>query len=179
MGSGAHVNVAEGPEKLMLTMCLHLFAKAAAAELRRHAKASMEDLPEHLQPAALRRAAQGNTKSAERDLHRLFRSLQMVLPIQVSVFKSGPHAIHHLKISNWFRYMLKEHAERVLGGFERRDPHASTCLRAFWIAARAEMGDHAIYELRDEELHRCIPFALHMDEGRGLRKSACLVSSAQ
>ena len=154
-------------------------AQAPAAELRRHARASMADLPDHLVPPALSRAANGAEKSAERDLHRLFKSLRMVLPVRVNVFKSQLIEIEQIRVSSWFRYLLQQQPDCLLGGFGLADPHSRTCLRAYWTAAQKDMGDHAVYELHGHELHRCIPFALHQDEGRGLRKTAVLVSSMQ
>ena len=139
----------------------------------------MRDLPAHLCTAALRRAAAGHIKTAERDLHRLFGSLGMAIPIPTSILRSGPHALECIKLSSWFKYMLINHSSYVLGGFGMADANMHLCLRAFWETARSDLGQHVVYELHAERLHRCLPFAVHADEGRSLRKSAILVTSAQ
>ena len=155
--------------------------KAPAAELRRHAQAALEDLPAALQPEALRRFASSNhMNTAERDLLRLLRDVGLVFPLPVSEFTWAAVTVSHLKLGAWFRYLLNvRNGGQLLGGFGRTDQHVHLCLRAFWLAFQKERPTHAIFELHSERLHKVIPFALHLDEGRGLRKSAVMVVHAQ
>ena len=67
----------------------------------------------------------------------------------------------------------------LLGGFNPSDQFTPLCLKSFWHAWAKFRPGHALYDLHGHRLHRVIPFALHLDEGRGLRKSAVLAVHAQ
>ena len=159
----------------------HGCCQAPAAELRRHARAVLEELPVHLRPRALQQYA-GSSKlnTAERDLLRLLKAHGLMLPLGVSSFSSGPHRIAHIKLATWFRYQLNvANGRGLLGGFGCLDHEGHMCLRAYWEAFAKEQPTHAALALHAGQLHRVIPYALHLDEGRGLRKSAVMVLHAQ
>ena len=91
----------------------------------------------------------------------------MTLPLHVHSFRHGMDKIFYIRLASWFGGFLKDHH------------YAGDCLRAYWEAMRNEKGSHAVYRLHGDRLHRVIPYALHLDEGRGLRKSAVLIVHAQ
>ncbi|CAE7465862.1 unnamed protein product [Symbiodinium natans] len=155
---------------------------APAAELRRHALAALADLPEHLQPPALRKfaSAANNSNNSERDLLRTLKKFKRVLPLTVDSFVSRTERVQYIKLGTWFRYLFNVRSGgQLIGGFAPTDHYAHVCLRAFWQAFRREHPSHAVCELHGERLHKVVPYALHLDEGRGLRKSAVLVVHAQ
>ena len=112
-------------------------------------------------------------------MHRLFARLRMVVPLPRHMFRSGQHGIPYIPLGVWFRYMLDVRASRLLGGFSLADSNAALCLRSYWSALRVLCPEHVVFQLHGHRLHKCLPYNLHMDEGRGLRKSAVLVASAQ
>ena len=159
-----------------------LAGQAPAAELRRHALAALADLPEHLQPPALRKfaSAANNSNNSERDLLRTLKKFKRVLPLTVDSFVSRTERVQYIKLGTWFRYLFNVRSGgQLIGGFAPTDHYAHVCLRAFWQAFRREHPSHAVCELHGERLHKVVPYALHLDEGRGLRKSAVLVVHAQ
>ena len=135
----------------------------------------------HLRPPELVRFAASNyLNTAERDLLRLLRDLGMQVPMTIDNFVSRGQRFAYIKLSTWFRYLLNvRNGGQLIGGFGPADHHGHLCLRAFWDAFAKENPGHAVLELHSEHLHRVIPYALHLDEGRGLRKSAVLAVHAQ
>ena len=105
----------------------------------------------------------------------------MSLPLQIHHFRHGMDRVHYIKLASWFRYLMSvQGGAPLMGGFLRQDHYAGLCLESFWEAWREQKGSsHAVYELHNDRLRHVIPFALHLDEGRGLRKSAVLVVHVQ
>ena len=99
------------------------FAQAPATRLRRFAQSAVEEaqLTGSLGAREIKRAGnmtRDNLKNSERDLHRLFRSLRLALPIRFSTFRFGLLYIHYLSLAAWFRYLLENQSEFLLGGFK-------------------------------------------------------------
>ena len=120
-----------------------------------------------------------NLKNAERDLHILFRSLRLTLPLPVRSLRFGLLHIHHLRIGDWFDYLMTEHPDFVLGGFTPDGCHHQLLLRTFWRNLEHSMADHWVFQNRDNCLEQCVPFLLHLDEGTSLRKTGILVYNMQ
>ena len=157
------------------------WTQAPAADLRRHAASALQELPVHLRPPALQRYAQSqSSNNAERDLLRLLRKLEMSLPLNVDHFRHGLDTIYYIKLTSWFKYLMSvQGGGPLIGGFLRDEHYAGVCLKAFWEGWRHGRESHAVYALHNDRLQYVIPYALHLDEGRGLRKSAVLVVHLQ
>ena len=96
------------------------------------------------------------------------------LPVQSLIV--GAIRVRSIALKSWFRYLLNvRNGGQLFGGFSPWDGFASLCLKSFWEAFRKERPQHAVFELHNAHLHRCVPYCIHLDEGRGLRKSAVLV----
>ena len=137
----------------------------------------MAELPEALQPEALKRfAASPHLNTSERDLLRVLRDVGLSEKLPVQSFIVGAIRVRSIALKSWFRYLLNvRNGGQLFGGFSPWDGFASLCLKSFWEAFRKERPQHAVFELHNAHLHRCIPYCIHLDEGRGLRKSAVLV----
>ena len=120
-----------------------------------------------------------NLKNSERDLHRLFRSLRLALPIRFSAFRFGLLYIHYLSLTAWFRYLLDNQSEFLLGGFKAGSYNAQMLLQSFWDAFKVDHHDHWVYEQPHLDFRKLIPFYVHLDEGTGLRKSGVMVYNMQ
>ena len=118
--------------------------------------------------------------TSERDLLRVLRDVDLVLPLAVNTFVANAVMVHYIKLSTWLRYLMNvRQGGLLLGGFAPDDHFAKVCLRGFWEAFEKERPGHAVYDLHRGRLDKVIPFALHLDEGRGLRKTGVLVVQAQ
>ena len=120
-----------------------------------------------------------NLKNSERDLLRLFRNLGLSLPLCPSVFKVGLLHVHYLSLASWFRYLLHNSSEFLLGGFKANTYHAGVLLQSFWDAFRVDHHDHWVFQQDHLDFKKTVPFFLHLDEGTGLRKSAVMVYNMQ
>ena len=118
-------------------------------------------------------------KNSERDLLRLFRNLGLSLPLRPSVFKVGLLHVHYLSLASWFRYLLHNSSEFLLGGFKANTYHAGVLLQSFWDAFRVDHHDHWVFQQDHLDFKKTVPFFLHLDEGTGLRKSAVMVYNMQ
>ena len=134
-----------------------------------------------LQPRALQAfAASNQLNTSERDLLRVLKRVGLMEDLAVHSLREGPINVRHIRLLTWFQYLMNVRSGgQLLGGFAPADPFGRTCLLSFWNAFRVEKPDHAVFQVHANRLHRVIPFAVHLDEGRGLRKSAVLVLHAQ
>ena len=130
--------------------------------------------------ALQRFAASQHLNSSERDLLRVLRSVGLMVRMTVHNFNVGRINVKYLKLKTWFEHvMTTQSGGQLIGGFVPGEPFARLCLKSYWAAFRVENPDHAIFQLHENNLDKLIPFAIHLDEGRGLRKSAVLVVHAQ
>ena len=127
------------------------------------------------------RAGQSKYGNAERDLHRLFRKEGLCLPIGTSTLDVGDQQIKILSLKTWHTYLLNYQSKLMLGGFDIKDPTAQILLRVFWDNFKTNFGDHAVFDLHQEQGHlgKCVPYYMHIDEGVGLRRSAVMVVAMQ
>ena len=110
----------------------------------------------------------------------MLKDVQLTVPLAVHSFIEGAVTVRHIQVGTWFRYLLNvRNGGQLLGGFAPNDRWAGLCLKSFWLAFEKEKPSHAVFSLRRHRLDRVIPFAVHLDEGRGLRKSAVLVVHTQ
>ncbi len=158
--------------KVHATKCT-AFASSSINELRGSLGGTMK--------RGLLRAAQSKYGNAERDLHRLFKKEGLSLPIGTSTLDVGDQQIKYLSLKTWHSYLLNYHSKLMLGGFDIQDPTAQILLRVFWENFQKNFGDHAVFDLHQEQGHlgKCVPYYLHIDEGVGLRRSAVLVVAMQ
>ena len=99
-----------------------------------------------------------NLKNSERDLLRLFRNLGLSLPLRPSVFKVGLLHVHYLSLASWFRYLLHNSSEFLLGGFKANTYHAGVLLQSFWDAFRVDHHDHWVFQQDHLDFKKTVPF---------------------
>ena len=116
-----------------------------------------------------------NLQNAERDLHSLFRTYGLAIPVRLSTWKCGLFHLHYISLKSWFQYLLDEQSQLLLGGFQSDCPKSRLLLESFWGSYRMEHDDHWVFSEHGSNLRKCVPYYLHLDEGTGLRKSAVLV----
>ena len=84
-----------------------------------------------------------------------------------------------IRISDWARVLLEKNPAYLLGGCKLEDELGwSMILSSFWEKYRSINPSHVAYT-SGLELSRLIPYAIHGDEGRGLRGKPFLVESFQ
>ena len=141
----------------------------------------MKEYGSHHRRGLLARAAKGKSlKNAERDLHKLFRANDMVMPVTVHDLEASTGLkVPCIPFATWFPFLMEEKPEYLLGGFPV-GPTSELLLSEFWRKMRAPMPDHEIFTMHSEAtLARTVPWYLHMDEGVGQRRRAVLVVSGQ
>ena len=153
--------------------------QAPGSRIKRLAKSALEERGPEGVTSGLRLAANGDLQHAERDLLSLFRSLGMSMEVRISQYRFGLTVLPHMKVRDWWSYLLKKRSPLVLGGFERHQPEAELAMECFWQNLRGCMPDHSLYSTHNDRLEDCVPFLLFLDEGTGLRKSGVLVVSMQ
>ena len=155
--------------------------QVAATKCRRFAKSVFEDLAPSLGAgcsARLKKA--GNVEhlsNAERDLHSLFQREGLAFPLKLSTATFQGADVEYISLKTWFRYLLDVRPKLMLGGFTLGS--SSMLLQNFWMNFEANFPHHEIYDMHPNDLCRCVPYFLHLDEGIGLRKSGVLVISMQ
>ena len=156
-------------------------SQAAATKMKRLMKSVLEDIPEgsHVSAALKSAANTKNMGNAERDLLKLFKSLDMSVDVPIDLHQFGFRFVAHVKLRSWLKFLLTYKSELLLGGFHRRQAEAELALGAFWSNFRAVFGQHEVFRTHADRLPQCVPYYLFFDEGVGLRKSAVLVISMQ
>ena len=155
--------------------------EAPASKLKRLANSIVKESP-NTYPAIANaaRMTKGNKKNAERDLHKLFKSLGLSLPIEMRMARFGLVYVQYIPLTEWCNFLMKNHPEYLLGGYTLNDSLYIRLLQTFWKRLECSMPDHWLFEHREEsDLCRCVPFYLHLDEGTGLRKHAVMVYNMQ
>lgn len=92
----------------------------------------------------------------------------------------NPHAI--IRFSDWFAKIMETHPSFFLGGYDLHTQCKSyeDMFSYFWDNFEGVQATHPVYmEKTREERARCVPIALHGDEGRGLNKVPVLIVSFQ
>ena len=136
--------------------------------------------------------------NAARDLHQwatrsgsAFAVPISQVPVQVRRFQRNhnrarkvvttkiPYPVLHL--SSWFASIMVNFSKFFLGGFEIAETKKyEEMLGEFWANYESFQPTHPIYSSKTlEERRKCIPYALHGDEGRGACKVPLLVISFQ
>ena len=125
-----------------------------------------------------------------RNLHRLLRGSGVQYPVQVSAVavtvrlrKPKPHnevlQWPILRITDWARALLQQSPSHLLGGFRFEDsPGWQHQFASFWSVYQKIDPAHEVFSA-GLDWGRTIPYALHGDEGKGLRSKAFLVESFQ
>ena len=94
------------------------FVEASASKLKRLTHSAVQECPATFgKTASLLQAGKvtkDNLKNAERDLHRLFRKLGLGLPLSPWTWRFGLLHVHHLRLSDWFKYLIRMHPDYLL-----------------------------------------------------------------
>lgn len=87
-----------------------------------------------------------------------------------------------LPMTSWISTLMDQYPEYLLGGhaFEDQEDWGSLLVR-FWSRYQQADPSHPIFDEggNPQTLKTCIPYMLHWDEGRGLRRQAFMVQSWQ
>ena len=125
-----------------------------------------------------------------RNLHRLLQKTGVQYPvavdsvtIHIKLRKPRPHSTVAqwpvVRMSTWAKALLKDNARYLLGGNNIEDVAACKMVyENFWESYRTVDEHHPVFAT-GVELGRVVPYALHGDEGRGLRGKPYLVESWQ
>ena len=125
-----------------------------------------------------------------RNLHRLLRGAGVQYPVEIATVpvtirlrKPEPHnevlQWPIIRLSDWVRALLKCHPSYLLGGMELEDTLGwQHQFATFWETYRTIDPDHEVFSA-GLELANVVPYALHGDEGKGLRGKPFLVESFQ
>ena len=125
-----------------------------------------------------------------RNLHRLLRTSGAQFPVEVTTVpvtvrlrKPKPHSEvlqwPIIRITDWARAILSRNPAYLLGGLRLEDGLGwQQQFSSFWSSYRSIDPAHPAYS-EGLDLSRTIPYALHGDEGRGLRSKPFLVESFQ
>ena len=125
-----------------------------------------------------------------RNLHRLIDKSGTQYPVpltwtDVTVRLRKPQPHHDvvkwptIKLSDWARVLVECTPEFILGGLQLEDVDGWTSMfSSFWESYRSINGSHAVFS-QGLDLGKCLPYAVHGDEGRGLRFKPYLVESWQ
>ena len=126
-----------------------------------------------------------NLIHAEERLHALIREWGLTIPVQITfcqkvllcekIVLSQPMVLP----STWIQYMLYHKPQLLLGGFALQHTLTNKFLEAFWRMYRMEHPSHLVFREHGDHLHRCVPYTLFGDEGRGLRKSPIMIMSLE
>ncbi len=84
-------------------------------------------------------------------------------------------------LKQWASHLLATSPRFLLGGFSTSETASYTAVYSqFWSRYQGLEPDHPFYEHHPPaEWGRCIPFAIHGDEGRGKGKIPILITSYQ
>lgn len=150
--------------------------------------------------AKLRRSvtARKSGANAARDLHRwvhrsgsCFNVAISTIDVRVRCFRRNHNrarkvvetmvAYPVLHLSSWFSSLMSCFPKFFLGGFGLLEAaRYEAMFEDFWSAYAGFQPSHPIYSSKNpEERKRCVPIALHGDEGRGAAKAPLLVLSFQ
>ena len=128
-------------------------------------------------------AARVHTHHGERDAHRAFRRFGLTLGVPISelavaVDEGDPSIIPHLKIVDFFTYLLQKHPKVLFGGTPIGEISQKKC-QQFWQRFKLAQPDHKVFEAypSHEDWKTIIPVCLHGDKGRGMSKLPCFVFS--
>ncbi|CAE7686588.1 unnamed protein product [Symbiodinium sp. CCMP2592] len=88
---------------------------------------------------------------------------------------SSPVDIPFLKLTDFFRVLLNQHARLLFGGLPKGQ-EAETLCDTFWQRFQYYHPDHMVYEQYSrEDRRRILPICFHGDKGRGYQKSPVFV----
>ena len=84
-----------------------------------------------------------------------------------------------LKLQSWASYCLEAKPQILLGGYRAEDVEAPAMLEWFWSNYKHVNENHPVFIDHAGALGSCIPYMVHGDEGRGLRRRPFMVISIQ
>ncbi len=87
--------------------------------------------------------------------------------------------LHYFSLRSWFQFLLTDYSHLLLGGIPLDDPRSKLLTKSFWEMYRVAHSDHWVFMEHNDQLEKCIPYYLHLDEGTSLRKSAILIFNLQ
>ena len=108
-----------------------------------------------------------------------------MVPVTIRLRRPRPHndvvQWPIIRITDWAHVLLSRNPEFMLGGMRLHEDALGwqTMLSNFWQEYKCIDGSHPVFHLDGFDPAFSIPYALHGDEGAGLRKKPFLVESFQ
>ena len=121
---------------------------------------------------------------SERDVHVVTERFQLSLPVKISTLKKTPGVrycgeISVIRLRDWCEFLVNYNVWHVMLGLYNPDRRRERCiLKEFWRRFKILKPDHQIWGEADKhkvDMSRCLPVALHGDEGRGRKRGPFLV----
>ena len=152
--------------------CCFFPAEAPATSLQRIASGLQDK-----QPGLLGRGR--SAPNASRNLHRLVNRWGLAWRPGFRTFThtaddGTSQTVVYISPADYFKFLIEKAPELLMGGDVASGPKF---LQEFWSAYRESHGKHRAFDFFDEsDYHRLLPFCLHGDEGRGLRRgNTCVI----
>ena len=123
---------------------------------------------------------------SERDVNRVARKYQLLLPVKLSNLPKSPGIrftgdFKAISLRDWCKFMIDHDCWHVMLGLHRPNPKRECdILSAFWQRFKALRPHHQLweeFEKNNVDLSRCCPMVFHGDEGRGRKRAPFLVAS--
>ena len=132
-----------------------------------------------------------------RDFHRWVHRDQKAFPVPISKLRvpvrkrgkinsKGKRMVTQKKVdfpvilfSSWFKAIMESYPWFFLGGYALDSPEWGPMFGDFWRWFESVEPSHPIHQKSESDKQRCVPIALHGDEGRGLAKTPLMVWSFQ
>ena len=132
-----------------------------------------------------------------RGFHRWVHRDQKAFPVQISKLRvpvrlrgkinsKGKRVVTQKKVdfpvilfSSWFKAIMESYPYFFLAGCTLDSPEWGPMFGEFWRWFEGVEPTHPIHQKSESDKQRCVPIALHGDEGRGLAKTPLMVWSFQ
>lgn len=131
-------------------------------------------------------------RNVSRNFHSYIKRAKLMLPVKMSSVvlrvmerrrkrREIKKAFPMIALKSWAECLLRHKPQILLGGHAITDVSKYEAMfRAFWTQYKTLDSYHPIYNhFPPDQWGRCIPFAVHGDEGRGKAKTPVLITSFQ
>ena len=154
-------------------------AEATCVSMIKTARATEEEM-QTATPASVQRWAACGLTNSERDVHRVVKSQRLALPIPLTRITVQNRTFPFIRSIDWLNFLVTEAEQwHRLAGLKSHEPgKPERVWSSFWAKFRALEPDHDIFNrLNEEELCHTAAGYFHLDEGRGLKRTAIMIMS--
>ena len=124
--------------------------------------------------------AKKETKSSERDVHRVVKKQRTTLPLEISELNIQGDSLPWISPRAWLEFIIQHGLLYMLSGlkFETRS-FVGNVWRTFWQNYTTLVPDCGVTFLDGINYERLIALYIHGDEGRTLKRGGLMVTSIQ